>query len=251
MDPAPAAIPLPLDHSSSSWLARVRVATGGSVHRSGRGQILLREGDWHSCFWVIHEGAVLLASTSTSGRRGILCVLGRGGVFGEQGLAGSPDDWPSQGDGLLFEARTLTPTVLQAIPLAGLGEAMARDPQVACWVTAAVGRRAARIERALARTLILRVPLRVLGVLKDLAAEHGTACPEGVFIRLPLSQDLLASMAGASRESVNRAISDLERRGLVRRIGLRYVLSRSAPDPLEWPPSPSGSSPLGAAGGAS
>jgi CRP-like cAMP-binding protein len=61
-------------------------------------------------------------------------------------------------------------------------------------------------------------------VLEDLAAAHGRTHPGGVTIRLPLTQDLLASMVGATRESVNRAIADLERLGLVRRSGLRYVL---------------------------
>jgi CRP-like cAMP-binding protein len=129
---------------------------------------------------------------------------------------------------LAIEARTLIKSAVQAIPFSDLRIAMASDPYLACWVAAAVGRRACQIERALARTLVLRVPPRVLAVLEDLAAEHGRAGPDGLCIRFPLTQDLLASMAGATRESVNRAVGDLERRGLVRRVGLRYALPRRA-----------------------
>jgi CRP/FNR family transcriptional regulator len=102
---------------------------------------------------------------------------------------------------------------------------MASDPRIARWVVVAVSRRAAQVQRTLARTLAMRVPHRLLGVLQDLAAEHGWPRPGGVIIALPLPQDLLASMIGATRESVNRSIADLERKGLVRRIGLRYVLA--------------------------
>jgi CRP-like cAMP-binding protein len=108
---------------------------------------------------------------------------------------------------------------------------MAADPRVARWVAIAVGRRASQVQRTLARTLAMKVPLRLLGVLEDLAAEHGREGPGGVGIGLPLTQDLLASMVGATRESVNRAVADLERRGLVRRIGIRYVLASS---PAVW-----------------
>jgi len=253
IDQAPIATPLPLQHPPSFWLARIRVIARASVHRCGRGQILIREGDRPSCFWVIQRGAVALTSTAPSGPRATLAVLGRGGAFGEQGLHRPFEICGPQNVALLLEARTLASTTLQAVPFSELHTAMAADRELAWWVAAAVGRRAAWVERALARTLMLRVPLRVLGVLRDLADDHGKRCPDGVRIELSLSQDLLASMVGASRESVNRAIAELQRRGLVRRIGLLYVLSWPAPDPLDWPPlpAPSGSSSSTFAGGPS
>jgi CRP-like cAMP-binding protein len=122
------------------------------------------------------------------------------------------------------EARALAPTTASAIALSALHLALASDPRVGRWLTAAVSRRALQVQRGLARTLLMRVPARLLGVLEDLAEEHGRPLPGGVGIELPLTQDLLASMVGATRECVNRAVAQLEREGAVRRIGARYVL---------------------------
>ncbi len=44
-------------------------------------------------------------------------------------------------------------------------------------------------------------------------------------IDVPVSQESLANMVGATRESVNKALATLTRRGLVTRHGRRYVVA--------------------------
>lgn len=224
MDLVPDAIPLPLVYPPSSWLDHFHLLTGGWVRRLSPGEVLLHEGERSSILWLLRSGAATLSSTAPSGKRATLAVLGPGAVLGEQGLVGPLIDARQRGPAMLPEICALIASTVQAIPLSGLHAAMATDPYVACWLAAAVSWRAIQVERALARVLALRVPQRVLGVLQDLALELGEASPGGVRIGLSVTQDLLASMAGATRESVNRAIAELEDRGLVRRMGLRYEL---------------------------
>lgn len=188
------------------------------------GEVLLHEGERSSILWLLRSGAATLASTAPSGKRATLAVLGPGAVLGEHGLVGPLIDARQRGPAMLPEICALIASTVQAIPLSGLRAAMASDPYVAWWLAAAVSWRANQVERALARVLVLRVPQRVLGALQDLALEFGQSSPGALRIELPLTQDLLASMAGATRESVNRAIAELEERGLVRRIGPRYEL---------------------------
>lgn len=255
MDLVPDGIPLPLVYPPPSWLAHLHRLTGGTLRRLGPGEVVLHEGERSSCLWVLLSGAVTLASTTPSGKRATLAVLGPGAVLGEHGLVGPLIDPRQRGPTLLPEACALIASTVQAIPLSGLPAAMASDPYVAWWLAAAVSWRAVQVERALARVLALRVPQRVWGVLQDLAMEHGHAIPGGLRIGLPLTQDLLASMAGATRESVNRVIAELKGQGLVRRTGLRYELtcppadSALSPAWTERPYSPSACSCLG--GGAS
>jgi CRP-like cAMP-binding protein len=224
MDLAPDAIPLPLVYPPSSWLDHFHGHAGGLVHRLDPGKILLHEGERSSCLWVLQSGAVTLATTAPSGRRATLAVLGPGAVLGEHGLVGPLIDPRQRGRTMLPEISALIASTVQAIPLSRLHSLMATDPYVACWLAAAMSWRAVQVERALARVLAFRVPQRVFGALQDLALELGEATPGSVRIGLPITQDLLASMAGATRESVNRAIAELEERGLVRRMGLRYEL---------------------------
>ena len=221
MDPEPD-IPLLLT-DLPQWHARLRMLAGGVVRQFEADDVLVREAEQPACLWAVLGGAVTLAFTTPGGRRATVAVLGRGGVLGEQGL--SPRVVSVRpGPITSAEARALVPTAACSIGFAALRSAAASDPRVAGWIVAAVGRRASQIERALARSLVMRVPARLLGALDDLADEHGYRRPGGVEIDLPLTQDLLASMVGATRESVNRALRQLERQDLVRRIGLRYFL---------------------------
>jgi CRP-like cAMP-binding protein len=89
--------------------------------------------------------------------------------------------------------------------------------------------RVGALHRGLARALCLRAPERVLDVLRDLSGRFGTAVPGGRRIDLPLSQDLLAAIVGATRETVNRAIRALASQGAVVRVGRAYVVLSGLP----------------------
>src|SRR3972149_6568067 len=58
--------------------------------------------------------------------------------------------------------------------------------------------------------------------LRGLARSHGTAAADGVRLPPRLTQEELARMVGATRESVNRTLSSLAARGLVRGEGGRH-----------------------------
>jgi len=53
-------------------------------------------------------------------------------------------------------------------------------------------------------------------VLLDLAARYGSETGDEVHIAVPLSQEELASLAGTSRATVTRALSNWRRRGIIR-----------------------------------
>lgn len=246
MDLVPNAIPLPLAYPPSSWLDQLQLACGGSVRRLRPDEVLIREGERSPFTWVLQSGAMALACTAPSGKRATLAVLGPGAVLGEHGLVGPLIDPRQRGPTILPEARALVASAVRAIPIPGLSRAMAFDPYVAWWLVAAVTWRSIQVERALARVLALRAPQRVMGALRDLALELGQATPQGLRIGVPVTQDLLASMTGVTRESVNRAMAELEQRGVVRRIGLSYELvlppgwSAVGPDWAELPDPPAG-----------
>ena len=57
---------------------------------------------------------------------------------------------------------------------------------------------------------------RLARLLLDLAARHGIETGGGVHVAMPLTQEELASLAGASRATVTRALSNWRRRGIIR-----------------------------------
>lgn len=65
---------------------------------------------------------------------------------------------------------------------------------------------------------------RVRAKLLQLAADHGIVAPDGVRLDFPLTHELLGEMTGSARETVTRAIDQLQAEGLLQRRGRSYRL---------------------------
>jgi CRP/FNR family cyclic AMP-dependent transcriptional regulator len=121
------------------------------------------------------------------------------------------------------------------MPSVDLARSLERDPWLAAWLAAALMARARAFERALARALVLPVRERLLDVLSELAGSHGVSTNDGIRIPIPLSQEDLGALVGATRESVNRALRQLTASGLIERRGGRYSVSTGTRDDLARP----------------
>ena len=91
-------------------------------------------------------------------------------------------------------------------------------------VTKQVGSRLKRIESRVAHLVFRSVPSRVAGILVELAEDFGRQNGHGLVIDLAISQEELATLVGASRQTVNASLREFERAGLVRGDGRRIVL---------------------------
>jgi CRP-like cAMP-binding protein len=60
--------------------------------------------------------------------------------------------------------------------------------------------------------------------MDDLGARFGRTVPGGRRLDLPLTQELLAGLTGATRESVNRALAELSAAGRVERSRGGYIV---------------------------
>jgi CRP-like cAMP-binding protein len=77
----------------------------------------------------------------------------------------------------------------------------------------------------------LSVPQRIARKLLELSEQYGIPSEEGVTIDLDLSQEAIASLAGTTRESANRALSRMREQGILQIERVRiHILS---PDRLE------------------
>jgi Crp-like helix-turn-helix domain len=66
---------------------------------------------------------------------------------------------------------------------------------------------------------------RVRDKLIQLASEHGRVSRDGVRLDLPLTHELLGEMVGSARETVTRALDELQGQGFVVRRGRSYRLN--------------------------
>ena len=179
-----------------------------SPARMERGDILFREGEVGDSLYVIGEGKIKLGRSSSDGRENLVAILGPGEMFGELSLF---DPGP----------RTMTATAVAETQLLGLGNdsltgLLTGRPEVAKALLAALAQRLRRTNEHLADLVFTDVPGRVAKALLDLAERFGRPVEEGVMVSHDLTQEELAQLVGASRETVNKALADFASRGWLR-----------------------------------
>jgi CRP-like cAMP-binding protein len=176
--------------------------------RLARGEVLFAEGDQGDRLYVISEGKIKLGRTSSDGRENLLAILGPGEMFGELSLF---DPGP----------RTATATSVGDSALIGLSNDalpgwLLQHPEVAAQLLRALARRLRRTNDSLADLVFSDVPGRVAKALLDLANRFGRRTSEGILVAHELTQEELAQLVGASRETVNKALADFAARGWLR-----------------------------------
>ena len=163
-----------------------------------RGDVLFNEGDPGDRLYVINEGKIKLGATSSDGRETLLAILGPGEMFGELSLF---DPGPRNAT-----AVALTDATLLGVGHPDLEPWLTGRPEVAASLLAALARRLRRTNEAMADLVFSDVPGRVAKALLDLAAKFGVPNPDGsTHVVHDLTQEELAQLVGASRETVNKA----------------------------------------------
>jgi len=186
--------------------ARALRADVTNVH-IGRGERLFSEGDAGDKLYIILKGKVKLTRAAHDGRENLLSVHGPGEMFGELSLF---DPSP----------RTASATAVTEATLAGLAHDDMRAfltgrPEVAMHMLGALAQRLRRINDIKADLVFTDVPGRVAKALLDLATRFGTQQDGGIQVNHDLTQEELAQLVGASRETVNKALADFAARGWV------------------------------------
>lgn len=176
--------------------------------RLGRGRTLFSEGDEGDRLYVVIDGKMKLIRAAADGRENLLAVTGPGEMFGELSLF---DPRP----------RTASAIAVTDVVLAGLGHEDMREwlkgrPEVASHLLRAMARRLRRTNDILADLVFTDVPGRVAKALLDLADRFGQEHDESVHVHHDLTQEELAQLVGASRETVNKALADFAGRGWLR-----------------------------------
>ena len=174
------------------------------------------------------EGFGLLALEGILVRR-----VGYGGRYGAELLAGGDLLRPWEYDGEETIGFESTWRVLSGTRLAVLdgdwADRMARYARVG---PALAGRALARSRRLAAMMAIAQQPRldeRLWMLFWELADRHGRVHPDGVYLDLPLTHEVLSHLVAARRPSVSGALTKLADQGRLRRDGKRWVLSGDPP----------------------
>ncbi len=176
--------------------------------RVRRGEVLFHEGDAGDRLYVVTDGKVKLGRTSSDGRENLLAILGPGQMFGELSLF---DPGP----------RSATVTAVTDVRLLSLSHEellswLSGRPGVVRGLLSQLAGRLRRTNEVVADLVFSDVPGRVAKALLDLADRFGRSADDGIHVHHDLTQEELAQLVGASRETVNKALADFVNRGWLR-----------------------------------
>jgi len=226
MDPSLHPASLPLERLDRA--ARVRLARAGRIRAVEPRRPLHLPSGSSGGILVVVEGAVALRVGAGNGSLALLVVRFAGDLLGD---AEEPLDpfAPHLGQPRWFEVQALVPSRLLVIHAEAFRHVIAEHPDVHHWYLRALAGRSRLSEHRLAEWMLLSPTNRVEAALRDLAVRRPGG--DGRHVELPVTQELLAQMVGVTRESANRSIQALIRRGRLRRSGRSYVIPGECPEP--------------------
>ena len=183
------------------------VAATSATRRLRRHDVVFEEGDAANELFVVQDGRIAIANKSVDGRESVVALMEPGDVFGEFPLF--------DGLGRSAEARALEDSTIVAVAYQDVRRMFDDDPTLLWRVVELLATRLRATDEALADSVFLDVPGRTAKRLLELAGE-------GDDFQLPVTQEELAGMVGASRERVNKAISAFVRLGWLEQRERRY-----------------------------
>ena len=172
-----------------------------------RGDIIFREEDPPDEIYIVLSGRIAIVNKSIDGRESMVALMESGDLFGEMGLF--------DGKGRSAQARALEDSVVTAIPYKPVRSLYESNPIFLWQVIEMLAGRLRNMDEALADSVFLDVTGRTAKKLLELAGESEE-------FSLPITQEELAGMVGASRERVNKAIAAFVRLGWIEQMDRSY-----------------------------
>lgn len=173
-----------------------------------QGAIIFREGDPGQSLYIIQSGQVRIFVNGLDGNETSVIMFGRPGeLFGELAIV----------DGLPRSATAvaIAPTLLYTMSRENFRKHMRTFPQLALNFMKELSLRVRYNTRQMDSFASLDVARRLARKLMELAQNYGLVESNGVRINLALTQSDLASMVGATRESINKNLRDFRQKNWI------------------------------------
>jgi CRP/FNR family transcriptional regulator, cyclic AMP receptor protein len=192
--------------------ALANLATASSQRRLGRGDMLFSENDEPTELFVVLSGRLAMVNRSIDGRESVVALMETGDLFGEMPLF--------DGQNRSTDGRALEPSEVIVIPYAPLRRLYSEQPAQLWRVVELLANRLRVMDGVLADSVFLDVTGRTAKRLLEIAGDADD-------FSLPVTQEELAGIVGASRERVNKAIASFVKLGWIEQRERRYhILDR-------------------------
>lgn len=187
----------------------------------GRGEMIFTPGDPDEQLYFLRSGTVRVYKTYGDYKEATVALLKDGGVFGKLDLteSGSQDEF----------AEASTEAQLATVRKPAVAWLIKRRPDLALSLFSTISERVKQSDALVVTLLHREVTSRLASLLSNLANRFGERNGSETLIDVRLTHMELANMIASTREAVSKAMTELQREGLIevrsRRI---FVLDQAA-----------------------
>lgn len=157
---------------------------------------------------LLVKGTVKIGIHAMDGREIIKSIIHPYAVFGELGISGEPHRNE-------FAAAMNQEVGLILIKTADFKQIMAQNIQLAQEVLTYLGNRLRKAERQWESLIVKDVRSRIVEFLKDSADQRGRQVGVEMLVKHSLTQQDIANLVGASRQTVTAILNDLRKSNLI------------------------------------
>jgi CRP-like cAMP-binding protein len=176
--------------------------------RFAPGAIIYRAGSLATSVYMLKRGKVKLSGSTEEGKEVIFAILKEGDLFGDLAIADQREHEE--------EATALTDVYLCVMRREDFEALLNSKPYLSLRFVKWSGVRRRVLEHRLQDLLFRSVPSRLARLVLSLAKDFGEPRPDRVLVvPFHLSHQEMASLTGASRETVSALLSDWKKRGLI------------------------------------
>ncbi|MEO2017968.1 MAG: Crp/Fnr family transcriptional regulator [Fuerstiella sp.] len=170
-----------------------------------RGEVIYLPNDMGDSVLLLARGRVRIYHVTGEGKQAILGFMEPGELFGEVSVFnGSRRD---------EYAEATEKSFVVLLPRHVMQQLMLENPSISMTLTRMFGLRVRRIERRLKSLLFRTSRERLIHLLLELAEKYGRHTPDGIVIGKKFSHQDMASIIGATRETVTITLGELQTEG--------------------------------------
>ena len=187
-----------------------------SERHFSRGEMIFTPGDPDEHLYFVHSGTVRIYKTYGDFKEATVALLKDDGIFGKLDLAesGAQDEF----------AEAATEAYVSVVRKPAVSWLIKRQPELALSLFSAFSERLRQSDELIVMLLHREVSSRLAAMIMTLGERHGRREQGEVTIELRLTHMELANMIASTREAVSKAMTELQRGGVIEVRNRRIVI---------------------------
>jgi CRP-like cAMP-binding protein len=183
------------------------------------GEVIFTQEEPGTHLYFVVSGTIKLTRATSDGRQQLSGLVTTGEQFGELSVF---DPGPRTAT-----ATAVTDALLARVEASDVREWVSQRPYIAERILHVLARRLRRSNDLMRDLIFVDVPGRLAKQLLQLARRFGTHIGTDIHVDHQLSQDELAQLIGASRETVNKTLAQFHDRGWIRLLHKSLVITNA------------------------